>query len=83
MKHYEYLMMKIFADKEDESAMLHSNFIKKLAACKNTNDFISLANEIKLLVEQPPALRQLSNMVKEMIIIRKPQYEIKILKKIK
>ena len=68
MKHYEYILMKTFSDKENVNAMLHPNFIKKLADCKEENDFISLANEIKKHIEQPPALRQLSNMVKERVI---------------
>ena len=74
MKHFEYILMKTFSDKENVNAMLHPNFIKKLADCKDDNDFISLANEIKQHIEQPPALRQLSNMVKARVIKEMNQY---------
>ena len=67
MKHFEYIMLKTFSDKENPNSMLHNDFVKKLAACKDRNDFISLANDVNTQIEQQPALRQLSNMVKEMI----------------
>ena len=60
-------MLKTFSDKENPNSMLHNDFVKKLAACKDRNDFISLANDVNTQIEQQPALRQLSNMVKEMI----------------
>ena len=64
MKHFEYIVLKMLANKEDVKSLLHPNFVKKLAECTEDEHFNSLANEIKNDIQQSPQLQQLCNMVK-------------------
>ena len=67
MKHFQYFMLKAFGDKTKNKSFLHPDFIKKLAECREQDDFTSLANEIKQGIEQPSGLQQITNMVQEQV----------------
>ena len=69
MKHFEYIILKLLANKEDQHSLLHQDFIKKLAECTADEHFITLANEIKNKMQYSPQLQQLSNMVKFKLIL--------------
>ena len=64
MKHFEYIILKTLAKADDEKALLHPNFIKKLAECRDQKDFDTLANEVQQKVQQPEPLKVLTNMMK-------------------
>jgi len=64
LQHFDYLMLKGLGQKDEEHSLLHPTFVKKLADCKNNNDFKSLANEIKNSLELPQGLNTASNLVK-------------------
>ena len=63
LKHFQYFMLKAFGDKTKTQSFLHPDFIKKLAECREQDDFTSLANEIKQVLEQPSGLQQITKMV--------------------
>ena len=64
LKHYEYLIIKTLGFKDDPNSLLHPDFTRKLAECKDQEDFVSLANEVNEKVQQPAGLQPLTNMVK-------------------
>ena len=64
LQHFDYLMLKGCALKDDEQSLLHPIFMKKLADCKNEDDFKSLANEVKMKLALPQGLNTATNLVK-------------------
>ena len=69
MKHFEYIILKTFGDKNEKHSMLHQDFVKKLAECKNEQEFQSLANDVKNTIELPTGLQQHTNMIQESVNI--------------
>ena len=64
LQHFDYLMLKGYALKDQEHSLLHPTFVKKLAECKNDEDFKSLADDIKQNIALPQGINTASNMVK-------------------
>ena len=65
MKHFEHIILKLFANKEDEKSLLNPIFIKLLAECTEDEHFNSLANEIKTKIQHSPQLQQLRKAFKK------------------
>lgn len=63
MKHYEYIILKMLADKNQPGSILHPDFVKKLAGCKNDQELQSLANDVKEKVQIPNSIQQITNMI--------------------
>ena len=64
LMHLQYLVLKKHADKNNPDAMLHPNFLKKLASCKDQEEFQVLAEATKEKLQLPPSIQAMVNMVK-------------------
>ncbi|MAF42204.1 MAG: hypothetical protein CL859_10230 [Cyanobium sp. ARS6] len=64
MMHVEYILLKKHGEKTNPEALLHSNFIKKLAACTTSDDFEALANATKEFLQLPKQLMVMINKLK-------------------
>ena len=64
LMHLQFVMLKKHGDKSEPEAILHQNFVRKLASCKSQEDFKNLAKEAKDMFQFPAAIQQMVNMVK-------------------
>ena len=65
MMHFEYILLKKHGDITNPEALLHPDFIKKLATCTTANEFEALANATKEHFQLPQFTLTLINKVRE------------------
>lgn len=63
MMHFEHLLLKKHGDVTNREALLHPDFIKRLASCTTTNEFEALANATKEYLQLPQHILTLINKV--------------------
>ena len=63
MMHFEYILLKKHGDPTNPAALLHPDFVKKLAACTVASDFEALANATKENFQFPQHILPLINKV--------------------
>ena len=64
MMHFEYILLKKHGDITNLEALLHPDFIKRLASCTTTNEFEALANATKEYLQLPQHILTLINKVR-------------------